>query len=77
VEATKQKQAKMKTPKSPKNRKACHSVSTALPKSVEEKGTQSAMKSSRQRRQYSNIIGGNPTRPHDVWLDYKMNNMAT
>jgi hypothetical protein len=32
---------------SPRNRKACHSVSTALLQSVAEIGTQSAMKSSR------------------------------
>jgi hypothetical protein len=33
---------------SPRNRKACHSVGTALLKSVAEIGTQSAMKSSRK-----------------------------
>jgi hypothetical protein len=33
---------------SPRNRKTCHSVSTALLKSVSEIGTQSAMKSSRK-----------------------------
>jgi hypothetical protein len=33
---------------SPRNRKACHRVSTALLKSIAEIGTQSAMKSSRK-----------------------------
>jgi hypothetical protein len=33
---------------SPRNRKACHNVGTALLKSVAEMGTQSAMKSSRK-----------------------------
>jgi hypothetical protein len=33
---------------SPRNRKACHSIDVALPKSVAEVGTQSAMKSSRK-----------------------------
>jgi hypothetical protein len=33
---------------STRNRKACHSISTALPQSVVEIGTQSAMKSSRK-----------------------------
>jgi hypothetical protein len=33
---------------SPRNRKACHSVGTALLKSVAEIGTQSVMKSSRK-----------------------------
>jgi hypothetical protein len=47
VEATKQKEEKRKT-LSPRNRKACHSVSTALLKSVAEIGTQSAMKSSKK-----------------------------
>jgi hypothetical protein len=50
VEAIKQNQEKKKT--SPRDAKACHSVSTALLKSVAEIGTQSAMKSSRKK--YSN-----------------------
>jgi hypothetical protein len=33
---------------SPRNMKACHSISTALLKSVAEIGTQSAMKSSKR-----------------------------
>jgi hypothetical protein len=48
VEATKQKEEKRKKPKSPRNRKACHSISTALLKSLAEIGTQSAMKSRRK-----------------------------
>jgi hypothetical protein len=47
VEATKQKEEKRKN-LSPRNMKACHSVSTALLKSVAEIGTQSAMKSMRK-----------------------------
>jgi hypothetical protein len=47
VEATKQKEEKRKN-LSPRNRKACHSVGTALLKSVAEIGTQSDMKSSRK-----------------------------
>jgi hypothetical protein len=47
VEATSKKKKRGKNP-SPKNRKACHSTSTALLKSVAEIGTQSAMKSSRK-----------------------------
>jgi hypothetical protein len=43
VEVTNQKEGK-RINLSPRNRKACHSVSTALPKSVAEIGTQSAMK---------------------------------
>jgi hypothetical protein len=46
VEATKQIEEKRKN-LSPRNRKACHSVGTALLESVAEIGTQSAMKSSR------------------------------
>jgi hypothetical protein len=47
VEATKQKDEKRKRP-SPRNRKACHSLGTALLKSVAEMGTRSAMESSRK-----------------------------
>jgi hypothetical protein len=47
VEATKQKEDKRNSP-SPRNRKARHSVSTAILKSVAEIGTQSAMKSMRK-----------------------------
>jgi hypothetical protein len=47
VEATKHKEEKGKN-LNPRNRKACHSVSTALLNSVVEIGTQSAMKSSRK-----------------------------
>jgi hypothetical protein len=43
VEATKQKEEKRKNV-SPRNRKACHSVGTALLKSVAEIGTQSTIK---------------------------------
>jgi hypothetical protein len=47
VEATKQKDKRGKN-LSPRNRKACHSIGTALMKSVAEIGTQSAMKSNRK-----------------------------
>jgi hypothetical protein len=47
VEATKQKKKRGKN-LSPGKRKACHSVSTALLKSVAEIGTQRAMKSSKK-----------------------------
>jgi hypothetical protein len=46
VEATKQNEEKKKK-LSPRNKKACHSVSTALLKSVAEIETHGAMKSSR------------------------------
>jgi hypothetical protein len=42
------KKKKRGTNLSPRNRKACHGVSTALLKTVAEIGTQSAMKSSRK-----------------------------
>jgi hypothetical protein len=48
VEATKQKEKEGGKNLSPRNRKACHSVNTALLKSVAEIGTQSAMKSTRK-----------------------------
>jgi hypothetical protein len=49
VEATKQKEEKRVGKNlSPRNTKACHSVGTALLKSVAEIGTKSAMKSSRK-----------------------------
>jgi hypothetical protein len=48
METTKQKEEKRKKNLSPKNRKACRSVSTVLLKSVAEIGSQSAVKSSKK-----------------------------
>jgi hypothetical protein len=47
AEATKQKEEKRKN-LSPRNTKACHSISTTLLQSVAEIGTQSVMKSNRK-----------------------------
>jgi hypothetical protein len=46
--ATARPPSKKKRGKNPRNRKACHSVSTALLRNAAEIGTQSAMKSSRK-----------------------------
>jgi hypothetical protein len=50
---------------SPRNRKACHSVSTALVKSVAEIGTESAMKSSRKTlHEFTSNIPKNAEKDH-------------
>jgi hypothetical protein len=51
VETTKQKKKREKI-LSPRNMKACHSVSTALLKSVAEIGTQSVMKSKNAEKEH-------------------------